>query len=257
MGTLEWVKPALKRAVPFSPTVTLHTSIHAELRAPLAEIQKGQNHSFTLPHSHLCIPSVHECMYCTATLKTHTHTHTNRHKTAPFWSRRVATPPPPANRHNRDQSVAGYCPDAVLISLMLTQMSMGSSDKGFLIPHMNIAPKGRGEACVCGKYEGAAWGGIHYTRLVSGLNGSVHWIQLIFKSAGRKGATRQREWWACRTIELSLIHLSPCGNVFCKRTQKSRHRAEKEREKRHTNTPIPISLNHLSGAETEELPLVP
>lgn len=75
MGTLEWVKPALKRAVPFSPTVTLHTSIHAELRAPLAEIQKGQNHSFTLPHSHLCIPSVHECMYCTATLKTHTRTH--------------------------------------------------------------------------------------------------------------------------------------------------------------------------------------
>lgn len=75
MGTLEWVKPALKRAVPFSPTVTVHTSIHAELRAPLAEIQKGQNHSFTLPHSHLCIPSVHECMYCTATLKTHTRTH--------------------------------------------------------------------------------------------------------------------------------------------------------------------------------------
>lgn len=37
-------------------------------------------------------------------------------------------------------------------------MSMGSSDKGFLIPHMNIAPKGREEACVCvcGKYEGAA-----------------------------------------------------------------------------------------------------
>lgn len=34
-------------------------------------------------------------------------------------------------------------------------MSMGSSDKGFLIPHMNIAPKGREEACVCvcGKYE--------------------------------------------------------------------------------------------------------
>lgn len=28
-------------------------------------------------------------------------------------------------------------------------MSMGSSDKGFLIPHMNIAPKGREEACVC------------------------------------------------------------------------------------------------------------
>lgn len=45
--------------------------------------------------------------------------------------------------------MAGYCPDAVLISLMLTQMSMGSSDKGFLIPHMNIAPKGREEACVC------------------------------------------------------------------------------------------------------------
>ena len=39
----------------------------------------------------------------------------------------------------------GYCPDAVIISLMLTQMSMGSGDKGFLIPHMNLAPKGREE----------------------------------------------------------------------------------------------------------------
>lgn len=81
MGTLEWVKPALKSAAPFSPTVTLHTSIQAELRAPLAEIQKGQNHSFTLPHSHLCIPRVcvHECTYCTAQTETHKHTAKNTH----------------------------------------------------------------------------------------------------------------------------------------------------------------------------------
>ncbi len=104
MGTLEWVKPALKRAAPFSPTVTLHSSIQAELRAPLAEIQKGQNHSFTLPHSHLCIPcvcmSVRTVQHRQRLTNTHQkHTHTPRHKTAPFWSHRVATSPPPAHRH--------------------------------------------------------------------------------------------------------------------------------------------------------------
>jgi len=50
--------------------------------------------------------------------------------------------------------VAGFGPDAVTISLMLTQMSMGSSDEGFLIPHMNFAPKGREKAvCVANSRE--------------------------------------------------------------------------------------------------------
>lgn len=61
------------------------------------------------------------------------------------WLHRL---PPTAYRHIVEQNVAGYCPDAVIISLMLTQMSMGSGDKGFLIPHMNVAPKGR-EEVVC------------------------------------------------------------------------------------------------------------
>lgn len=145
--------------------MTLHTSIQAELRAPLADIQKGQNHSFTLPHSRLCIPPrVHECTYCTAQAwGTHKHTPGNTH-TLPgtrllppgraVWLHRL---PPSPSSHKGSKNVDGYCPDAVIISLMLTQMSMGSSDKGFLIPHMNLAPKGRRRrGGVCGKYEGAA-----------------------------------------------------------------------------------------------------
>lgn len=50
--------------------------------------------------------------------------------------------------------MAGYCPDAVIISLMLIQMSMGSSDKRFLISHMNLVPKGREEVvCVANMRE--------------------------------------------------------------------------------------------------------
>lgn len=123
--------------------MTLHTSIQAELRAPLAEIQKGQNHSFTLPHSHLCIPRVY-VLYSTAgdsqthTQSTHTHTLPGTRLLPPgrtVWLHRLPRPV----EHGED----GYCPDAVIISLMLAQMSMGSGDKGFLIPHMNLAPKGR------------------------------------------------------------------------------------------------------------------
>lgn len=152
MGTLEWVKPALKRAAPSSPTVTLHTSIQAELRAPLAEIQKGQNHSFTLPHSHLCIPRVY-ILYSTDTRQNNTHSQAQDCSllVAPWGY--IASPSPSAHR---EQNVDGYCPDAVVISLMLTQMSMGSSDRGLLIPHMNLAPKGgrrRGGVCVANMRE--------------------------------------------------------------------------------------------------------
>ena len=166
MGTLEWVKPALKRTAPFPPTVTLHTSIQAELRAPLAETQKGQNHSFTLVHSpSLHTRRVHGCMYCTA--QTHTrkhtpknrHTHTHTHSQAQDCTLLVAPRGytallQPISTSGAGENVAGYCPDAVIISLMLTQMSMGSSDGGLLIPHMNLVPEGGEEApCVANMRE--------------------------------------------------------------------------------------------------------
>lgn len=150
MGTLEWVKPALKRAAPFSShCVTLHTSIQAELRALLAEIQKGQNHSFILPHTCLCIPClcirVHTVQHG-LTNSTHTHSQAQDCSLLVTSSGYIT---------QKAEEVSGFCPDVVIISLMLTQMSMGSGDKGFLIPHMNLAPKGR----VCGKYGGSCMRG--------------------------------------------------------------------------------------------------
>lgn len=79
-------------------------------------------------------------MYCTAQ-KTPSHTHT-------LPGTRLHPSGHIVGLHPAHQ-VAGFCPDVVIISLMLAQMSMGSGDKGFLIPHMNLAPRGREEAeCV-------------------------------------------------------------------------------------------------------------
>ena len=74
-ANISWGHPAGSCAS-LPPAVTPHTSTSAAPRAPLADIQKGQNRPFALPHSN-----------------THTHTHTVRHKTAPFWWHRWAAAP--------------------------------------------------------------------------------------------------------------------------------------------------------------------
>lgn len=91
--------------------------------------------------------------------------------------------------------------------------------------------------CVCGKYEGAAWGGIHYTRLVSGLNGSVHWIQLIFKSAGRKGRQDSEN---DERVELLNFPLFTCPRVEMSSTsERGRVATELRRKERNATQTHP------------------
>lgn len=153
-------KACLKESCAFSPhcdSSYLHPSRTKGAARRDTKGTKSLFHTSTLPSLHtLC---VHECTYCTAQTETHKHTpktHTQAQDCSLLVAPRGYIVSPSPSSH-REQNVDGYCPDAVIISLMLTQMSMGSSDKGFLIPHMNLAPKGRRRrGGVCGKYEGAA-----------------------------------------------------------------------------------------------------
>lgn len=105
-------------------------------------------------------------------------------------------------------------------------MSMGSSDKGFLIPHMNVAPKGRGEAVCVELHEGA-----YITHDLSlALMGEFSEFCWYLNQRAEKG----REWWACPTIELSFIHLSL--RVETSSTSKRRWVAVEPKAAPHTQT---------------------
>lgn len=158
-------KACLKESCAFSPHCDSSYLHPCRTKGAARRDTKGTKslfHTSTLPSLHS--PRVY-VLYSTHTLThsfTHSHMHTLpgtrllpsgqsvrlHHITSPLL------PSPSAHHHIGSKIVAGYCPDAVIISLMLTQMSMGSSDKGFLIPHMNLAPKGREEAeCVANTRE--------------------------------------------------------------------------------------------------------